>query len=131
MDKIIEYLLKNGVKPDDLESVKVALAEEQRKIDARKAAEEQRKASVKAAYDNLYKAWVEYLALAVPGAKDHIKETLDAAVGFYREYIMREKARPEKRGVRETYDSADHRWKRHVMSDDEIDEIFNKLFKNW
>lgn len=63
---IITFLLKNGVKPEDLESIKVALEEEQQKEAEKQKQAEKRLEAIGDAYDDLVQAWFEYVLLRWP-----------------------------------------------------------------
>lgn len=129
-DNIIAFLLENGVKPEDLESIKVdleAAAAEKRKRAEERAKQRQR---ISAAWDDLVAAWSRYILLIDENADVNvIDKVLDAAVGFYKKYQMKPKV--EKRGIKETYDAAKKKREKREMTDKEIDDFIDDFFGGW
>lgn len=128
-NKIVNYLLENGVKPDDLESIKVDLekattAEYEKAVAAQKHAEE-----LRTAYEDLDLAWREYVSLLNP--------ELDLRKADKVLYNAVKRVRPaeepvvEKRGIKEIYDAAKGKREKREMTAKEIDDFINDFFGSW
>ena len=129
-DNIIAFLLENGVKPEDLESIKVGLEEAAAEKQKKAEDEAKRKKAMTEAWDDLVAAWSRYILLLDENADVNvIDKVLDAAVGFYKKYQMKPKV--EKHGIKETYDAAKKKREKREMTDKEIDDFIDDFFGGW
>lgn len=129
-DNIIAFLLENGVKPEDLESIKVGLEEAEAKKREEAAAAKKLREDTAAAYDELQVAWSKYIRLVDENVDFKVADKiLNEAIKVYLRYGK--KPVVEKRGIKETYDAAKKKREKREMTDKEIDDFIDDFFGGW